>query len=69
MSLIIKDTESRINPILSVAEKYTKFFPPTGVLQIFVLKWQLAFFLNTWQVFDDRIIIDFAKTGGATYAQ
>ena len=26
VSLIIKDTESRINPILSVAGKYTKFF-------------------------------------------
>ena len=64
VSLIIKDTESRINPILSVAGKYTKFFPPTEFFTNICSQMAAeAFFLNTWQVFDDRIIVDFVKPG------
>ena len=62
VKLLIKDTESRVKPILSIAGKYTKFFLPTEFFtKICSIMANKAYFLNNWQIFDDRIIADFKK--------
>lgn len=62
VKLLIKDTESRVKPILSIAGKYTKFFLPTEFFtKICSIMANEAYFLNNWQIFDDRIIADFKK--------
>lgn len=62
VKLLIKDTESRVKPILSIAGKYTKFFLPTDFFtKICSIMANEAYFLNNWQIFDDRIIADFKK--------
>ena len=62
VKLLIKDTESRVKPILSIAGKYTKFFLPTEFFtKICSIMANKEYFLNNWQIFDDRIIADFKK--------
>lgn len=62
VKLLIKDTESRVKPILSIAGKYTKFFLPTEFFtKICSIMANKAYFLNNWKIFDDRIIADFKK--------
>ena len=62
VKLLIKDTESRVKPILSIAGTYTKFFLPTEFFtKICSIMANEAYFLNNWQIFDDRIIADFKK--------
>lgn len=62
VKLLIKDTESRVKPILSIAGKYTKFFLPTEFFtKICSIMANKAYFLNNWQIFDDRIVADFKK--------
>lgn len=62
VKLLIKDTKSRVKPILSIAGKYTKFFLPTEFFtKICSIMANKAYFLNNWQIFDDRIIADFKK--------